>query len=110
MHRVLRALAPGVRRAIEIQLLGPVEVADGETSLHLGDPKQRAVLTMLALNPHASASVDRLLDGLRGATKVVQLGCGTQRSRRGPFPGDRLRSRLESSDWPARADAARTIQ
>ena len=64
---------------MEIRLLGPVEVADGETSLHLGGPKQRAVLAMLALNPNASVSVDQLIEGLWGerqpatATKMVQL-------------------------------------
>ena len=64
---------------MEIRLLGPVEVADGEKPLHLGGPKQRAVLAMLALNPNASVSVDRLTEGLWGerqpatATKMVQL-------------------------------------
>jgi DNA-binding SARP family transcriptional activator/WD40 repeat protein len=64
---------------MEIRLLGPVEVADGETPRQLGGPKQRAVLAMLALNPNASVSVDRLIEGLWGerqpatATKMVQL-------------------------------------
>ena len=62
-----------------IRLLGPVEVAHGETPLTLGGPKQRAVLALLALNPNASVSVDRLIEGLWGeqqpatAAKMVQL-------------------------------------
>ena len=49
------------------------------TPLHLGGPKQRAVLALLALNPNASVSVDRLIEGLWGerqpatAAKMVQL-------------------------------------
>ena len=64
---------------MEIRLLGPVEVQNGDAPLHLGGPKQRAVLAMLALNPNASVSTDRLIEGLWGehqpatATKMVQL-------------------------------------
>ena len=64
---------------MDIRLLGPVEVQHGDTPLHLGGPKQRAVLAMLALNPNASVSVDQLIEGLWGerqpptATKMVQL-------------------------------------
>ncbi len=64
---------------MEIRLLGPVEVQNGDAPLHLGGPKQRAVLAMLALKPNASVSTDRLIEGLWGesqpatATKMVQL-------------------------------------
>jgi WD40 repeat protein/DNA-binding SARP family transcriptional activator len=64
---------------MDIRLLGPVEAQHGDMPLHLGGPKQRAVLAMLALNPNASVSVDRLVEGLWGerqpptATKMVQL-------------------------------------
>jgi len=64
---------------MEIRLLGPIEVEHGETPLHLGGPKQRAVLALLALNANATVSVDRLIEGLWGerqpatAAKMVQL-------------------------------------
>ena len=64
---------------MEIRLLGPVEVGDGESPLHLGGPKQRAVLALLALNANATVSFDRLIEGLWGerqpatAAKMVQL-------------------------------------
>jgi WD40 repeat protein/DNA-binding SARP family transcriptional activator len=64
---------------MEIRLLGPVEVEHGGTPLQLGGPKQRAVLALLALNPNATVSVERLVEGLWGArqpataAKMVQL-------------------------------------
>ena len=64
---------------MEIRLLGPVEVDHRGTPLHLGGPKQRAVLALLALNANATVSVDRLIEGLWGerqpatAAKMVQL-------------------------------------
>jgi DNA-binding SARP family transcriptional activator len=64
---------------MEIRVLGPVELElDGGPS-RLGGPKQRAVLSLLALNANLTVSVDRLIEGLWGeeqpasAAKNVQL-------------------------------------
>ena len=62
-----------------IRVLGPVELELGGRRLRLGGPKQRALLSFLALNANLAVSVDRLIEGLWGeeppasAAKMVQL-------------------------------------
>ena len=64
---------------MQIRLLGPVEVDVDDRPLQLGGPKQRSVLSMLALNANSTMSVGRLIEGLWGeeqpatASKMVQL-------------------------------------
>jgi YVTN family beta-propeller protein len=64
---------------MEIRLLGLMEATVNGRAVALGPVKQRAVLAMLALNPNARVSVDRLIEGLWGeeppstAAKMVQL-------------------------------------
>src|SRR5688500_4804836 len=64
---------------MEIRVLGPVELELGGRRLRLGGPKQRALLSLLALNANLTVSVDRLIEGLWGeeppasAAKMVQL-------------------------------------
>jgi WD40 repeat protein/DNA-binding SARP family transcriptional activator len=64
---------------MEIRVLGPVELELGGRRLGLGGPKQRALLSLLALNANLTVSVDRLIEGLWGeeppasAAKMVQL-------------------------------------
>jgi YVTN family beta-propeller protein len=64
---------------MDLHLLGPVEALLDGRPIPLGATKQRAVLAMLALQPNATVSVDRLVDGLWGdappatAPKMVQL-------------------------------------
>ena len=64
---------------MHLHLLGPVEARLDGRSLPLGPPKQRAVLTMLALRPGHTVSVDELAEGLWGeqppasAAKMIQL-------------------------------------
>src|ERR671914_14686 len=64
---------------MEIRLLGPVELELGDRPATLGGPKQRAVLSLLALTANTTVSVDRLIEGLWGedqpasAAKMVQL-------------------------------------
>ena len=64
---------------MEIRVLGPVELELGGRRLRLGGPKQRALLSFLALNANLAVSVDRLIEGLWGeeppasAAKMVQL-------------------------------------
>jgi WD40 repeat protein/DNA-binding SARP family transcriptional activator len=64
---------------MDVQLLGPVEVAADGRTLPLGGPKPRAVLAMLALDPGTTVSTDRLIEGLWGdeppatAAKTLQV-------------------------------------
>jgi DNA-binding SARP family transcriptional activator len=51
---------------LEIGLLGPLEVRDGERVLTPQRQKQRALLGVLALNPGRAVSADRLVDDLWG--------------------------------------------
>jgi len=63
---------------MKIRVLGSVDVEQNGRSVKLGGPKQRAVLSMLALNANATVSLERLIDGLWGeeppstAAKMVQ--------------------------------------
>ena len=58
----------GARRAddpaIELRLLGPLELSRGGDSVALGGPKPRALLAVLALEPGHVVSVDRLVEAL----------------------------------------------
>jgi DNA-binding SARP family transcriptional activator len=51
---------------LRISLLGPLEVSDGNRSVHLSGMKRRALLCWLALNPRTPVSVDALIAALWG--------------------------------------------
>jgi len=51
---------------MEFRILGPLEVVDGERLIEIGAPKQRLLLTVLALTPGRVVSAGRLLDELWG--------------------------------------------
>jgi DNA-binding SARP family transcriptional activator/tetratricopeptide (TPR) repeat protein len=51
---------------VRYRLLGPLEVASGETILDLGAPKQRAVLAVLLVNRGTVVSVDAIVDAVWG--------------------------------------------
>jgi DNA-binding SARP family transcriptional activator/EAL domain-containing protein (putative c-di-GMP-specific phosphodiesterase class I)/FixJ family two-component response regulator len=53
---------PVWRVEIEVRLLGPFEVAHAGQTLHIGSPKQRAVLALLALQAGRVVSADALCD------------------------------------------------
>jgi DNA-binding SARP family transcriptional activator/ABC-type branched-subunit amino acid transport system substrate-binding protein len=55
-------------RVLDFRILGPLEVRDGETALHLGGAKQRAVLALLLLHANEVVSTGRLIDELWGAS------------------------------------------
>src|SRR5215208_4770643 len=63
---------------MQIRLLGTVDVDLDDRPLKLAGPKQRAVLSILALSANSTVSVERLIDGLWGeeppptAAKMVQ--------------------------------------
>ena len=63
---------------MQIRLLGSVDVEVNGSRVKLAGPKQRAVLSMLALNANATVSLERLIDGLWGeqppssAPKMIQ--------------------------------------
>jgi class 3 adenylate cyclase/predicted ATPase len=50
--------------AIELRLLGPLELSRGRDTVALGGPKPRALLAVLALEPGHVVSVDRLVEAL----------------------------------------------
>ena len=71
-------MAVGLRRSVQLRVLGPVDVrADGRPLL-LGGAKQRAVLAMLGLEANRTVSADHLIEGLWGehppvsAAKMLQ--------------------------------------
>src|SRR4051812_33115416 len=51
---------------MEVRLLGPLEVSDGERLLRLS-ARPGAVLTLLALRPWDTVSADRLIEALWGS-------------------------------------------
>ncbi len=53
---------------MKFQLLGPLEVSDGERAIPLGGPKQRAVLAHLLLHANEVVSTDALIDDIWGET------------------------------------------
>jgi DNA-binding SARP family transcriptional activator len=64
---------------MEFRILGPLEVVDGDRSVALGGPKQRALLAALILTPNRPVSVDRLVDAVwpgrppAGAANALQF-------------------------------------
>jgi DNA-binding SARP family transcriptional activator/class 3 adenylate cyclase len=54
------------RGELDFLILGPLEVRDGDESLPIGGPKQRAVLALLLLDAGRVVSSDRLIDVLWG--------------------------------------------
>jgi DNA-binding SARP family transcriptional activator len=53
---------------VELRILGPLEVVDGDRRLDLGPYRQRAVFTILVLHGGVVVSLDRLVDLLWGET------------------------------------------
>ena len=54
----------GVRSALSIRVLGPIEVAGGDGPVPLGGPQQRKVLAVLLADPGRVLTYDRLLEVL----------------------------------------------
>ncbi|HWW53946.1 MAG TPA: BTAD domain-containing putative transcriptional regulator, partial [Acidimicrobiales bacterium] len=64
---------------MQVQLLGPLELVDGDGALvGIGGPKERALLAILAIHANRTVSEDRLVDALWGdepprtATRTLQ--------------------------------------
>jgi predicted ATPase/DNA-binding SARP family transcriptional activator len=51
---------------LQIGVLGPMRLSDGETGLPVPSPMPRALLALLALRPGAPVSVDEIVDALWG--------------------------------------------
>lgn len=51
---------------MEIRLLGPLEIVDGDQQLSIGGPRRQVVLAMLALNAHRVTPNDQLVDAVWG--------------------------------------------
>jgi DNA-binding SARP family transcriptional activator len=81
---------------MEIRVLGPVEVERAGEALRLGGPKQRALLSLLAINANATVSVERLIDGLwdepqpASAPKMVQVYVSQLRKLLADEPGSEI--------------------
>src|SRR4051812_39324504 len=80
---------------LEFRILGPLEVLGASGApVHLGGPRQRAVLAILLLNANRVVSIDRLGDDLYGgeppATAVTQV------QRQGSDPRKLLRPVIET--------------
>ncbi len=56
---------------MDFRILGPLEVLDGDRSVPLPGPKQRALLAALLLRPNEVVSEERLLDELWGADQPL---------------------------------------
>src|SRR4051812_30506608 len=78
------------RRAMDVHLLGPVQAFHEGRPVHLGAPKERALLAILALHAPATVPMDALVEGLWGedppptAVKLVQLYVSHLRRALGP--------------------------
>ena len=49
---------------MRFRLLGPLEVDDGERTVHISRPKHRALIAMLLLNANRVVSTDSVIDAL----------------------------------------------
>src|SRR5262245_56560996 len=58
-------------RLMEFQVLGPLEVHDGERTVSVAGRKPRALLGVLLLHPDEVVSIDRFVDELWGETPPV---------------------------------------
>ncbi len=64
---------------LELRILGPFDVLDGDRTIELGGARQRAVLAILVLHRGEAVSVDRIVDLMWGesppptAVKTVQV-------------------------------------
>jgi DNA-binding SARP family transcriptional activator len=95
---------------MEFRILGPLEVVDGDRSLSLGGPRQRALLALLLTRTNEVVSTDRLIDELWGAhppkkalntiqyyVSKLRAMLGADRIRTRP-PGYSIRVELEELD------------
>jgi DNA-binding SARP family transcriptional activator/class 3 adenylate cyclase len=83
---------------MQFRILGPLEVADGDSVIPLGGAKQRALLAILLLSANEVVSSDRLVDELWGehspesGRTALQVRVSQLRKALGPA-GARLRTR-----------------
>jgi Transcriptional regulatory protein, C terminal len=81
---------------VEFRILGPLEVADGDSPVALAGTRARALLALLLTSANEVVSSDRLIDELWGAqpprsaaraTVAATAKVPTLFVRRGPRPG-----------------------
>src|SRR6266508_4526459 len=81
---------------MDFQLLGPLDVLDGNAPVRFAAGKQRALLALLLLNANRTVARDRIIDDLWGddlpesAQKMVQIHVSQLRKA---LPEPRLRTR-----------------
>src|ERR687888_2039618 len=84
---------------MEFRLLGPLEVADSDGTVRLGEGRQRSVLVLLLLHRNEAVASERLIDALWGETppptaaKVLQNHVAQLRRALGDREGRRLQTR-----------------
>jgi DNA-binding SARP family transcriptional activator/pimeloyl-ACP methyl ester carboxylesterase len=66
----------GVR--VEFQVLGPLEIRDGDRDVHLGSAKQRRLLAALLVHANQVVSLDRLADIIWGDAPPAAAGATLQ--------------------------------
>jgi hypothetical protein len=54
--------------ALELRVVGPLEIARGGETVPVTAPKQRALLSLLLLRPNEPVAQDELIEALRGGT------------------------------------------
>lgn len=111
--RAERPGEPSPGGSLRFRILGPIEVDTGGPPVHLGGPKQRAVLAHLAVRANQLVTLETLVDRLWGdeppdtARNVIQTYVSHLRKALGPgrieSHGRGYRLRLE----PSELDAAR---
>ncbi|MEU6035941.1 BTAD domain-containing putative transcriptional regulator [Actinomadura sp. NPDC047616] len=92
---------------MDFAILGPLQVRENERDVHLGPPKQRALLALLIHHANSVVSMDRLVDELWGdrppKTAHENLHLYVYQLRR--VLGDRRRIRRLESGYQLRIDA-----
>ena len=84
---------------MEFRILGPLEVTDGDRTIEIPAPKQRLLVTVLALAAGGVVSSDRLLQELWGENPPG--GSGSRRVFRSPFSRKTLSSAIASCCVPS---------
>src|ERR1044071_7788100 len=81
---------------MELRILGPLEVAEGDRHLQLGGTRERALLAILAIHAGEVVSAGRLIDELWGSDLPGNPANALQ------VVVSRVRKALEASPGPSR--------
>ncbi len=102
--------------SIEFRVLGPLEAERDGTTITIGPPKERVLLSYLLLNANAPVAVDRIVDALWSsdppfsAAKLVQLYVSHLRRKLGRATIETVPSGYRVQIAPGALDSARFEQ